>query len=105
TYFNNTQNYLNQKQSIQFSKNPIKLHYHPNLKLQIIRPKNKYKSDIQSPIHQTPKYPLNHTHFITHHQQNNFKPFSHFHQPLHPKTLISYPPFLKQIHKKLNLHH
>ncbi|WP_145387307.1 protein rep, partial [Staphylococcus epidermidis] len=65
TYFYNTQNYLNQNQSIQFSKTPIKLHYHPNLKLQIIPPKNKHKSHIKSAIHQTPKYPLNHIHFTT----------------------------------------
>src|SRR5699024_4249611 len=48
TYFKNTENYVNQKQWIQFWKKAMKLDYDPNVKVQMIRPKNKYKSDIQS---------------------------------------------------------
>src|SRR5699024_8250475 len=50
TYFKNTENYVNQKQWIQFCKKAMKLDYDPNVKVQMIRPKNKYKSDIQSAI-------------------------------------------------------
>ncbi|CAC9759679.1 hypothetical protein IE105ANAGC_02808 [Enterococcus faecalis] len=50
TYFKNTENYVNQKQWIQFWKKAMKLDYDPNVKVQMIRPKNKYKSDIQSAV-------------------------------------------------------
>src|SRR5699024_12007960 len=43
TYFKNTENYVNQKQWIQFWKKAMKLDYDPNVKVQMIRPKNKYK--------------------------------------------------------------
>lgn len=42
TYFKNTENYVNQKQWIQFWKKAMKLDYDPNVKVQMIRPKNKY---------------------------------------------------------------
>src|SRR5699024_11453347 len=58
TYFKNTENYVNQKQWIQFWKKAMKLDYDPNVKVQMIRPKNKYKSDIQSAIDETAKYPV-----------------------------------------------
>src|SRR5699024_12006253 len=45
TYFYNTENYVNQKQWIQFWKRAMKLDYDPNVKVQMIRPKNKHKSD------------------------------------------------------------
>src|SRR5699024_1922750 len=48
TYFYNTENYVNQKQWIQFWKRAMKLDYDPNVKVQMIRPKNKHKSDIKS---------------------------------------------------------
>src|SRR5699024_12689938 len=50
TYFYNTENYVNQKQWIQFWKRAMKLDYDPNVKVQMIRPKNKHKSDIKSAI-------------------------------------------------------
>src|SRR5699024_11197579 len=40
TYFKNTENYVNQKQWIQFWKKAMKLDYDPNVKVQMIRPKN-----------------------------------------------------------------
>src|SRR5699024_1085922 len=43
TYFYNTENYVNQKQWIQFWKRAMKLDYDPNVKVQMIRPKNKHK--------------------------------------------------------------
>src|SRR5699024_3588942 len=38
TYFYNTENYVNQKQWIQFWKRAMKLDYDPNVKVQMIRP-------------------------------------------------------------------
>src|SRR5699024_7323340 len=55
TYFKNTENYVNQQQWIQFWKKAMKLDYDPNVKVQMIRSKNKYKSDIQSAIDETAK--------------------------------------------------
>src|SRR5699024_9332653 len=65
TYFKNTENDGNQKQCIQFWKKAMKLDYEPNVKIQMIRPKNKYKSDIQSAIDETAKYPVKDTDFMT----------------------------------------
>src|SRR5699024_11467426 len=64
TYFKNTENYVNQKQWIQFWKKAMKLDYDPNVKVQMIRPKNKYKSDIQSAIDETATYPVKDTDFM-----------------------------------------
>src|SRR5699024_11768167 len=58
TYFYNTENYVNQKQWIQFWKRAMKLDYDPNVKVQMIRPKNKHKYDIKSAINETAKYSL-----------------------------------------------
>src|SRR5699024_12499579 len=56
TYFYNTENYVNQKQWIQFWKRAMKLDYDTIVKVQMIRPKNKHKSDIKSSIDETAKY-------------------------------------------------
>src|SRR5699024_6423375 len=61
TYFYNTENYVNQKQWIQFWKRAMKLDYDPNVKVQMIRPKNKHKSYIKSAIDETAKYPVKDT--------------------------------------------
>src|SRR5699024_10635430 len=63
TYFYNTENYVNRKQWIQFWKRAMKLDYDPNVKVQMIRPKNKHKSDIKSAIDETAKYPVKDTDF------------------------------------------
>ena len=76
TYFKNTENYVNQKQWIQFWKKAMKLDYDPNVKVQMIRPKNKYKSDIQSAIDETAKYPVKDTDFMTDDEEKNLKRFS-----------------------------
>src|SRR5699024_12884774 len=56
TYFYNTENYVNQKQWIQFWKRAMKLDYDPIVKVKMIRPKYKHKSDIKSDIDETAKY-------------------------------------------------
>src|SRR5699024_11702226 len=71
TYFYNTENYVNQKQWIQFWKRAMKLDYDPNVKVQMIRPKNKHKSDIKSAIDETAKYPVKDTDFMTDDEERN----------------------------------
>lgn len=80
-----------------------KLDYDPNVKVQMIRPKNKYKSDIQSAIDETAKYPVKDTDFMTDDEEKNLKRLSDLEEGLHRKRLISYGGLLKEIHKKLNL--
>src|SRR5699024_12868946 len=73
TYFYNTENYVNQKQWIQFWKRAMKLDYDPNVKVQMIRPKNKHKSDIKSAIDETAKYPVKDTDFMTDDEERNLQ--------------------------------
>src|SRR5699024_3204259 len=103
TYFKNTENYVNQNQWIQIWKKTKKLDYDPNVKVQMIRQKNKYKSDIQSAIDETAKYPVKDTDFMTDDEEKNLKRLSDLEEGLHRKRLISYGGLLKEIHKKLNL--
>lgn len=103
TYFYNAENYVNQKQWIQFWKKAMKLNYDPNVKVQMIRPKNKRKSDIQSAIDETAKYPVKDIDFTTNDEEKNLKRLSDLEEGLHRKRLISYGGLLKEIHKKLNL--
>ena len=78
----------------------MKLDYDPNVKVQMIRPKNKYKSDIQSAIDETAKYPVKDTDFMTDDEEKNLKRLSDLEEGLHRKRLISYGGLLKEIHKK-----
>src|SRR5699024_4383076 len=64
TYFYNTENYVNKKQWIQFWKRAMKLDYDTNVKVQMIRPKNKHKSDIKSAIDETANSPVKDTDFM-----------------------------------------
>src|SRR5699024_6902749 len=73
TYFYNTENYVNQKQWFQFWKRAMKLDYDPNVKVQMIRPKNKHKSDIKSAIDETAKYPVKDTDFMTDDEERNLQ--------------------------------
>src|SRR5699024_8856538 len=66
-------------------------------------PKNKYKSDIQSAIDETAKYPVKDTDFMTDDEEKNLKRLSDLEEGLHRTRLISYGGLLKEIHKKLNL--
>ena len=103
TYFKNTENYVTQKQWIQFWRKAMKLDYDPNVKVQIVNPKNEQKSDIQSAIDETAKYPVKDTDFMTDDEDKNLKRLSDLEEGLHRKRLISYGGLLKEIHKKLNL--
>src|SRR5699024_11880151 len=103
TYFKNTENYVNQKQWNQLSKKAMKLDYDPNVKVQMIRPKNKYKSDIQSAIDETAKYPVKDTDFMTVDVEKNFKRLSDLDEGLHRKCIISYGGLFIEINKILNL--
>src|SRR5699024_9714268 len=103
TYFYNTENYVNQKQWIQFWKRAMKLDYDPNVKIQMIRPKNKQKSNIKSDIDETTKYPVKDIDFTKNDEEKNLKRLSDLEEGLHRKRLISYVGLLKEIHKKLNL--
>src|SRR5699024_5295364 len=89
-YYYNTENYVNQKQLIQFWKRAMKLDYDPNVKVQMIRPKNKHKSDIKSAIDETAKYPVKDIDFTTNDEEKNLKRLSDLEEGLHRKRLISY---------------
>src|SRR5699024_6523463 len=103
TYFYNTENYVNQKQWIQFWKRAMKLDYDPNVKVQMIRPKNKHKSDIKSAIDETAKYTVKDTDFMTDDEERNLQRLADLEEGLYRKRLISYGGLLKEIHKELNL--
>lgn len=103
TYFKNTENYINQKQWIKFWRKAMKLDYDPSVKISIVRPKNKYKTDVESAIAETAKYPVKDTDFMTDDEQKNLKRLSDLEEGLHRKRLVSYGGLLKDIHKKLNL--
>src|SRR5699024_11807490 len=90
TYFKNTENYVNQKQWIQFWKKAMKLDYDPNVKVQMIRPKNKYKSDIQSAIDETAKYLVKDSDFIKDYEEKNLKRLYDIEEGLHCKWIISF---------------
>jgi len=102
-YFKNTENYVNQKQWIKFWRRAIKLHYDPNVKVQIVKAKNKDKTDIQSAIDETAKYPVKNTDFMTEDEKLNLQRLADLEKGLFKKRLISYGGLLKELHKKLNL--
>ena len=103
TYFKNTENYVTQKQWIKFWRKAMKLDYDPSVKISIVRPNNKYKTDVESAIAETAKYPVKDTDFMTDDEQKNLKRLSDLEEGLYRKRLISYGGLLKEIHKKLNL--
>lgn len=102
-YFKNTENYVNQKQWMAFWKKAMKLDYDPVAHIQIVRPKNKHKSDMESVVAETVKYPVKDTDYRTHDQQKNLQRVADLEQGLYKKRLISYGGLLKEIHKELNL--
>src|SRR5699024_6560432 len=65
TYFYNTENYVNQKQWSQLWTRGMKLDYEPNVKVPMIRPKNKHTSDRTSAIDATAKDPGKDTDFMS----------------------------------------
>src|SRR5699024_11795407 len=82
----NTENYVNQKQWIQFWKRAMKLDYDPNVKVQMIRPKNKHKSDIKSAIDETAKYPVKDTDFMTDDEERNLQRLADLEEGLDRKS-------------------
>src|SRR5699024_11331712 len=72
-----------------------------NVKVQMIRPKNKHKSDIKSAIDETAKYPVKDTDFMTDDEERNLQRLADLEEGLYRKRLISYGGLLKEIHKEL----
>lgn len=103
TYFKNSQNYINQKEWIQFWKKAMQLDYEPNVNVKAIKPKNENKSDIKSAIDETAKYPVKDTDFMTENHEQNLKRLADLEKGLYKKRLLSYGGLLKEIHKELNL--
>ena len=103
TYFYNAENYINQNQWIKFWRRAMKLDYDPSVDVSVVRPKNKHKSDIQSAIDETAKYPVKDTVFMTDDEEKNLKRLSDLEEGLYRKRLISYGGLLKEVHRKLNL--
>lgn len=56
---------VNQKRWIAFWKRSMKLDYDPVDHIQIVRPKNRHKTDIKSAVVETVKYPVKDTDFRT----------------------------------------
>lgn len=102
-YFKNTENYINQKQWIKFWRKAMKLDYDPVVRIQIVRPKNKHKSDVESAVTETAKYPVKDTDYRTNDQEKNLQRVQDLERGLRSKRLISYGGLLKEIHKELNL--
>src|SRR5699024_12638171 len=75
----------------------------PTVKVQMIRPKNKHKSDIKSAIDETAKYPAKDTDFMTDSEERNLQRLADLEEGLYGKRLISYGGLVKEIHKELNL--
>lgn len=103
TYFYNAENYVNQQQWIQFWKRAMKLDYNPNVKIQIVRPKNKHTSDVEAAVAETAKYPVKNTDYQTKDQEKNLKRVADLEKGLRHKRLISYGGLLKEVHKEFNL--
>src|SRR5699024_12530077 len=89
TYFYNTENYVNQKQRNQFWKRAMKLDYDPNVKVQMIRPKNKHKSDIKSANDENAKYQIKDTDFMNDDEERNLQRLSDLEEVLYRKRLIT----------------
>src|SRR5699024_1050426 len=81
----------------------MKLDYDPNVKVQMIRPKIKHKSDIKSAFDETAKYPVKDTDFMTDDEERNLQRLADLAEARYRKRLISSGALLKEIHKLLNL--
>src|SRR5699024_4502915 len=73
------------------------------VKVQMIRPKNKHKSDIKSAIDETAKYPVKDTDFMTDDEERNLQRIADLEEGLYRKRLISYGGLLKENHKTVDL--
>src|SRR5699024_12259785 len=81
----------------------MKLDYDPNVKVQMIRTKNKHNSDIKSAIDETAKYPVKDTGFMTEDEERNLQRVADLELGLYQIRLISYGGLLMEIHKELIL--
>ena len=73
SYFNSTKNYITQKQWTALWKRAMKLDYDPVVDVRAIKPKNKRKTDIQSAIDETAKYPVKDTDYMTDDKDRNLQ--------------------------------
>lgn len=103
TYFKNTENYITQKQWVVFWKRAMKLDYDPVVDVRAIKPKNKRKTDIESAIDETAKYPVKDTDYMTDDKERNLQIVRDLEEGLYRKRLLSYGGLLKEVHKELNL--
>lgn len=103
SYFNSTKNYITQKQWTALWKRAMKLDYDPVVDVRAIKPKNKRKTDIQSAIDETAKYPVKDTDYMTDDKDRNLQIVKDLEEGLYRKRLLSYGGLLKEIHKQLNL--
>lgn len=103
SYFNSTENYITQKQWTAFWKRAMKLDYDPVVDVRAIKPKNKQKTDIQSAIDETAKYPVKDTDYMTDDKERNLQIVKDLEEGLYRKRMLSYGGLLKEIHKQLNL--
>src|SRR5699024_4632365 len=81
----------------------MKLDYETNVKVQMIRPKNKYKYDIKSAIDDTAKYPVKDTDFITDDEARNMQSRADSEEGRYRESLVTNGGLLKESHKELNL--
>lgn len=103
SYFNSTKNYITQKQWTALWKRAMKLDYDPVVDVRAIKPKNKRKTDVQSAIDETAKYPVKDTDYMTDDKERNLQIVKDLEEGLYRKRLLSYGGLLKEIHKQLNL--
>lgn len=103
SYFNSTENYINQNQWRHLWKKAMKLNYLPIAHIQTVKPKNKKKSDIHSAIDETAKYPVKDSDYLTDDQEHNLTVVKDLEKGLYRKRRISYGGLLKELHKELNL--
>src|SRR5699024_4882837 len=88
TYFYNTENYVNQKQWIQFCKRAMKLDYDPNVKVQMMRPKKKHRSNVTSATDESAKYPARDTASMTDDEERSLPRLAELEEGLYRKRLI-----------------
>ena len=103
TYFNSTENYINNNQWRHFWQKAMKLNYLPVVHVQTVKPKNKKKSDLHSAIDEVAKYPVKDTDYLTDDPEHNLMVVKDLEQGLFRKRRIAYGGLLKELHKELNL--
>lgn len=103
TYFKDTGNYITQKEWTSFWKRAMKLDYDPVVNVKAIKPKNKYKSAIDSAIAEAAKYPVKDTDYMTGDEEQNLQVVKDLEEGIYRKRLIAYGGLLKEVHKELNL--